>query len=260
METPEIINRHTFHDWLEYHERWWSTIPLVGKKPPKGFAWKQYQTRRPTLGEIRVWCDQYENIGILTGEISGVTVVDCENREESEWWYKQYETPLIVKTGRGFHFYYQYAEIGNRVRVLDRKIDIRGDGGYVVAPPSIHPETGTQYEWMGGSEYELDDVPRFDPTWLPEKKAVERLDVRAASGELVETARRYIMQILAVSGRGGHNSTFRAACKAVDFGLSEHQVLNVMMEWNETNAEPKWSQSEIQHKVADAFSRKGESK
>lgn len=253
MKTPESNNRHIFDPWLQYHERGWSTAPANGKVA--AIPWKDFQTRCPTLGEIRLWAEKYQNIVIITGEISGLTVVDCENRQEAEKWNREHPTPLIVETGRGFHLYYQYGEVGNRVKVEGRAFDIRSDGGYVVAPPSIHSTLGTQYRWINEDEYCLDDVPRFDPAWLPEKKTIERLDVCAASDDLVETARRYIMQIHAISGQGGHNSTFRAACRACEFGLTEQQVMSLMLEWNETNARPKFSVKEIQHKMSDAFNR-----
>ena len=69
------------------------------------------------------------------------------------------DTPK-VNTGKGYHIYVQYPdfEVRNDVR-KELDMDIRADGGYVVAPPSIHG-SGSQYEWEEGfSIYEIDPAP-----------------------------------------------------------------------------------------------------
>jgi hypothetical protein len=63
----------------------------------------------------------------------------------------------------------------------------------------------------------------------------------------------YIRRIEAVAGNGGHNATFRAACKLRDSGLTAVEALKELSRWNETNATPPWSQKELAHKVEDAY-------
>ena len=58
-----------------------------------------------------------------------------------------------------------------------------------------------------------------------------------------------------ISGQGGHDATFRAACQLADRGFAEQQMLQLMLEWNETNAVPKWTEAEIRRKVEDALKR-----
>jgi len=64
------------------------------------------------------------------------------------------KTPC-VRTSKGHHYYFRHpgGRIGNSVGLLPG-LDIRGDGGYVIAPPSTHP-TGTKYEW----EASLQEMP-----------------------------------------------------------------------------------------------------
>jgi len=71
---------------------------------------------------------------------------------------------------------------------------------------------------------------------------------------LVERARRYLMKCPpAVSGQGGHNTTFRMACVLVHgFSLPAQDALTVLQEWNRT-CQPPWSESELRHKVASAM-------
>ncbi len=104
-------------------------------------------------GTIRAWWTEHpeNNIGIATGRASGVVVLDADGQEGMEslltlwaptstWW---------ASTGHGSHFFFHYPSdghrIGNRVGLLPR-LDVRGDGGYVVAPPSRHT-SGTVYRW-----------------------------------------------------------------------------------------------------------------
>lgn len=165
------------HYAFEYFDRGWSLIPLVGKRPPKRFGWKRFQTERATLDEIKRWFspskEGFTNIGIVTGAVSGITVVDCDTPADTEWWSNNFPpSPLVACTGRGgAHIYYRAnanTSIGNRANILGRNIDIRGDGGYVCAPPSIHSDTGAVYKWQKWGLYALDEVPSFDLTWLGE--------------------------------------------------------------------------------------------
>lgn len=163
------------HYAFEYLDRGWSLIPLVGKRPPKRFGWKRFQTERATLDDIKRWFstskDGFSNIGIVTGAVSEITVVDCDTPADAEWWKQNFPaTPLVASTGRGgAHMYYranQTVRIGNRANILGRNIDIRGDGGYVCAPPSIHPDTKVVYDWQPWDHYSFDEIPLFHEAWI----------------------------------------------------------------------------------------------
>lgn len=133
------MNDTRFHWAAEYWDRGCSLIPLVGKKPPEGFGWKRYQTVRATLDDIRCWFEPSSefNIGVLTGSISGIIVVDCDTPEVARWWVETFpSTPLVSFTGRGAHLFYRdnpEAPIGNPTHVLGRSIDIRKTG----LPPNV---------------------------------------------------------------------------------------------------------------------------
>lgn len=165
-------DRYLLHFAFEYFDRGWSVIPLDGKRPALK-RWKEFQSRRPTLAELRDWfADPAVNIGIVTGSVSGgLLVVDCDTPEDAAWWTATHpRSPLVVHTGGGGnHIYYRLSpatSVGNRSKVCSRSIDIRGTGGYVVAPPSQHPMTGTLYAWADDGAYSWDDIPLFDSTWL----------------------------------------------------------------------------------------------
>ena len=146
-----------------------SLIPLLGKIPdasvlptelnekgePKA-TWKPYQSRKPTTEELQKWFGNgvERNIGIVTGSISGIAVVDLDTAEGVQIAkdLELQDTP-VVKTGKGYHLYYKYRDGVRNFQKRDDLpgIDLRGDGGYVAAPPSVHAY-GTQYTWVEGKE------------------------------------------------------------------------------------------------------------
>lgn len=134
---------------LRYSKMNLSVIP-VGKDKRPLFSWKEYQDRLATEEEITNWWTKYPeaNIGIVTGKISGITVLDCDSQEAINSFREMYKgMTAAVKTPRGMHFYYKYAEgVRNTVKLGNLDMDVRGEGGYVVAPPSVN-EQGQVYKW-----------------------------------------------------------------------------------------------------------------
>lgn len=156
----------TLSSALDYYERGWSVIPLRprGKQPLPKMNVSQYQReRRAKPDEIAMWFSQSSdlNLGICTGAISGFFVLDCD--EPSEYLMLHLLKTPMVATGRGAHFYFKMPSfpVGNRAGIIGG-CDIRGTGGYIVAPPSIHP-TGRVYQF--DHDYPLADAP----TWLLDK-------------------------------------------------------------------------------------------
>jgi hypothetical protein len=150
-----------------YHDVGFSVIPLqAGKKQPL-ISWQEYQERIATLEEIHQWFERWKdaNIGIVTGRVSNIIVLDIDGEEG--WRVirdNNFEIPMTwsVITGKGAHFYFKHpgGEIANFVKVLPG-IDLKGDRGYVVAPPSIHP-SGKTYQWNNDLKLE----PANAPAWL----------------------------------------------------------------------------------------------
>lgn len=137
--------KNEIYEWASKYSKYYSIIPVGEDKKPV-IEWKKFQTEKPTDEDLKKWFDGETpaNIGIVTGKISGITVVDVE--EGGEWKHLP-RTATVATGGGGYHLYYKYAEgVGNSVRVAPLT-DIRGDGGYVVAPPSLH-KSGKNYEWI----------------------------------------------------------------------------------------------------------------
>lgn len=134
---------------LLYQAQGFQVFPLKpkSKEPltPHGF---KDATNCPE--KIRAWWTQCPNanIGIATGKMSGLWVVDVDGDYPAE--FPQLPKTTTVKTSKGRHYYFRYLEgmsIGCRTKIGEHHVDIRGDGGYIVAPPSVHPDGGC-YEFV----------------------------------------------------------------------------------------------------------------
>ncbi len=131
-----------------------SVIPIraINKKPYLK-TWKQYQTERANTEQVTQWWSRWPNamIGIVTGKISNIIVIDVDSKAGhdalSEFLPDTLVTPVARTPSGGWHYYFRYREgLSNGVRVLS-DCDVRTDGGYVIAPPSVN-SSGKAYAWL----------------------------------------------------------------------------------------------------------------
>ncbi len=150
-----------------YYDLGFSFTPLNGKVPTlKGWP----SAPRASLQQVEAWAVA-GNIGLRTGAPSGVIVVDIEAGSDVSGLLLP--PTAEVRTGSGGrHLYYRATKpCRNRVRISGKSVDIRGDGGQVVFPGSIHPTTGQVYEWVTDPL----TVPMADaPEWVynPPKETI----------------------------------------------------------------------------------------
>lgn len=146
--------------------RGWAYIPLAGKIP----RLLEWTTRPPAeLEQVLEWA-RTGNVGLRTGTVSGIIVVDEDlGGDLDQLWAKlgvpAPKTPTVLTGGGGRHMYFAANghEVRNSASRIADYIDVRGDGGQVVAATSIHPDTDMPYQWALGLS--PDDVS-FAP--LPE--------------------------------------------------------------------------------------------
>lgn len=152
-------------DWRELQDMGFNLIPVrVCEKIP-AIQWARFQTERASLEEIERWRREGHNAGIVTGVISGIIVLDCDTPEAIER-AKDLGIPartISVRTAKGCHYYFRHPgfAVSNKANVLPG-MDIRGDGGFVVAPGSLHP-SGSIYRWADDPAWS--DISPV-PDWL----------------------------------------------------------------------------------------------
>lgn len=124
--------------------RGWPLTPLNGKVPILA-AWTTQP--KPDLGTLLQWATSH-NLGLRTGEVSGVDVADFDGETTPE----QLGLPRspTVRTGSGkLHVYLKHHPgVRNSASKLAPRVDVRGDGGQVVYVGSIHPDTRQSYTWV----------------------------------------------------------------------------------------------------------------
>lgn len=135
----------------EYLASGTSILPVRGKEPTLRF-WKMYQTQRPSMAFLDQWqkAGLLSGIGVICGRISGnLAVIDFDNAqilEEFRETFPRLTHTYSVLSGsrRGAHLYYYVNQLPPST-LLSGIVELRCNGHYVVAPPSIHPTSGLAY-------------------------------------------------------------------------------------------------------------------
>lgn len=193
------------------------------------------------------------NIGIATGQMSGgLIVIDLDiDKDKGKYgdetlreWELEHGTLLDTCrtiTGRGgYHLLYKTdREVPCSINE-EKAVDIRGDGGYIVAPPSIH-ENGHAYEWeQAPDEFVIEQandlVYQFIDFVRPEKKLKESFSVP----EIIPEGSR-------------DNMLFKLACSLQAKGLSDDAILAAVRVENETRCVPPLTDKEVVQKVESAL-------
>lgn len=144
-----------------------SVIPVRPDNKKPYAKWLEYQKKLPSQEQIRDWFTKNPDamIGIVTGKLSGVVVIDCDHeqgyQEVQKYLPDSFES-WIAKSPRGWHIYFRYPsslEVSNKASMLDG-VDVRGEGGYIIASPSINAE-GKPYSWIiSPDESSLGEMPK----------------------------------------------------------------------------------------------------
>ena len=136
-----------------------ATIPiLAGSKSPALDSWREFQTQLPTSRELECWFSRPGyNLAVITGW-RGLAVIDWDDTMAYSAWLAELSPGMAalilktyqVQTARGFHLY-MYSNKAARSAHNPSTWDVKAAGGYVLAPPSIHP-SGRQYVGYGRIE------------------------------------------------------------------------------------------------------------
>lgn len=119
-----------------------SVIPLCPRNKVPARKWKEFQTRIATVEELKDWFIDHDFVpGIVTGELSGITVIDCDSDDAIDLVEEAgLESTMMQTTRRGMHLVFRHNGERNTVSVARMPgVDRRGEGGYVKAyPGSAH--------------------------------------------------------------------------------------------------------------------------
>ncbi len=163
---------------MNYADFGWATFPCNGKVPATPSGFKDADKTGAVFQKYKG-----DNIGVATGDVSGVWVLDIDVKKGAKG--AESLAALVAKHGAlpdtvkaktwsgGLHYYFKMPAggMGNRTNVFPG-IDVRGSGGYVVAPPST--VDGKTYEWLNSpADYDPDPAPTWLLALLKEQKVAE---------------------------------------------------------------------------------------
>lgn len=241
---------------LRYAEMGIAVFPLIEKKkiPLTANGFKDATTDPEKIEE---WWSVHPNanIGIATGEMSGgLVAIDMDiDKEKDKDGYHSFlkwcdENFLVLPdswlsiTGRGgYHLFYKSLfPVPSKIGWLE-DVDIRANGGYIVAPPSIHPN-GTKYEWeQDPQDYDLITTDDIDVEFVmnsilaDSKSNTEPLKVPE---EIPEGRRDEMM--------------FKLACKYQAMGMSDSEMEAALKVANQERCKPPLTDKEIRQKLKQA--------
>lgn len=205
---------------------------------------------------IRQWwaISPSAHVAIRTGAVSGIVALDVDadtggwesaarlEAQHGDWPI----TPTVSTGGGGAHVYFSHpgGVVPNSARRIAPGIDVRGDGGYVIAPPSGHV-SGTAYRWA--TDMSPDNVPlAVVPAWLP-----VTLMLPAATGQ-TRGARLVAEDVLAEGGR--NDRLMRLGALLRRDGLSTEEIAAALHSVNAARCRPPLDRAEVE-KIAASVSR-----
>jgi len=233
---------------LDYLDRGWSVIPIRAREKRPQIAWQIYQQHRASADDVRGWFARWPdaNVGIVTGAVSGLVVVDVDRQhggEESLTRLEREHGPLpitveAISGGGGRHLYFSHpgGHLHNQVG-LAPGIDLRGDGGVSVAPPSVHP-SGAHYAWRRGQR--PGDVALAPmPNWL-----LEALD--PASGRIGHPLAYWRKLLEAGVPEGQRNNSIASlAGHLLWHGVDATVATELLLCWNRERCHPPLPDEEV---------------
>ncbi|HUN53991.1 MAG TPA: bifunctional DNA primase/polymerase [Smithella sp.] len=236
-----------------------SIIPLQKNKKPY-IQWAVYQHRKATAGEIKAWWSKWPHamLGIVTGQISGLFVVDCDTQEGFDAVQELLPDSLNIPTARtprgGWHFYFQYpadSKLSVQAGIMPG-VDIRGEGGYIVAAPSMNGN-GRGYEWLDGlSLAEVAPPPMPDALLSAFNNIINNSLYRRCGLEKPHETTKTTQDHIFEHGKRDDNLYHIASCLAKTGNTEDYirqTLAAIIFSWGETHE--TW----INAKIQSAFKR-----
>ena len=217
------------------------------------------------------------NIGIAT---EGLCVLDVDVKDGPNQWFDclseglrsdLFAAPHAKTHSGGWHFYFRPPEgltLVCSAGTIAKGIDIRANGGYVIAPPSTI--NGNMYSWAKKPD-SVNSLP-IAPQWLLD--AIEAAERRPggcgganvansqhhgppSQGDVIERAKAYLAKLPdAIQGQDGSGKLYTAATALVHgFCLSGDEALTLLAKHYNPRCVPPWSEKELLHKISDAATK-----
>ena len=233
---------------LYYLGRHWSVIPIRARNKTPAIRWLEFQHRLATEEEVKSWFQRWPNanVGIVTGVVSGLVVLDIDPKHGGlasldaliEEHGPLPHTIEAATGGGGRHVYFAHPGgiVRNKVG-LAPGIDLRGDGGCIVAPYSLHA-SGRIYEWLQGR-----DPRHAKPARMPRWLLQEASDVQRNPGHSLEQWRMLLKE--GVSEGERNNTIASLTGHLLWHGVDPDVAQELLLCWNRIRCRPPLSDEEV---------------
>jgi putative DNA primase/helicase len=252
-----LVNEFNYHHILSgreaarLHQLGYSVIPIRTKTKKPLVPWKKFQSVRPELGQIYSWWMESPDagVGIVLGQISRLVVIDIDSDDgqktlKASGVYLEEFPTSVAASSRGHHFYFSYPKECQVKTIKFTGGEIRSDGSYIIAPPSVHPD-GHQYEWK---------LSPFDspPMLLP---------IKIQEFAIGHSPREIPMRDATLATTGGktpegerNNYLTSQAGSMKNRGMGKEAILQALLAENRTTCDPPLKESEVQG-IVDSVDR-----
>lgn len=233
---------------LGYLRRGWSVVAAGERTKRPIVRWQAFQHRMPTVEEVTAWFERWPmgNIAAVTGAISGIIVVDVDPKNGGDQSLADLEArhgplPKTVESltgGGGRHLYFVHPghEVRNRAG-LAPGIDLRGDGGCIIVPPSVHP-SGKRYRWRSGHAPGQIALATL-PIWLEQPRF-------SGDGRRGHPAAYWRALVQEGVIEGQRNSTVASfAGHLLWHGVDPDVVMELLLSWNRVRCRPPMEDDEV---------------
>ena len=269
-----MLENRQLNSALYYHKIGHTVIPTgAGEERKKPYVrWAEFQQKASSKAEILKWWTQYPdaNPALICGKNSGIMVIDCDTEDAiarveellPDDLKAQTPTALTPKGGRHYYFEYQPGLV-NRARPLPG-IDIRTDGGYVLAPSSKN--SNGSYRWLSGHglhEVEPQPMPSNFFNILKQacsnNKDINTSIVKDITNPWKHSITNHNIHNISFSEGGRDETIFHVANCLNKGGMHPHKILELLY-FIGSKCSPPFPEKEINAKFESALKRHNSSK
>jgi len=199
--------------------------------------------------QIAAWWQRrpWANVAIATGAVSGIVALDVDVNKDGPESLRDLErqhgplpdTPISLTGGGGLHAIFSHpgGTVQNKVGIASG-LDVRGDGGYIVAPPSLHA-SGARYHWDLAADPETTPIASL-PGWLATIAARREVVRQIEPGAMITSYRNVTL--------------FRVAGALRRVGLAPDDIAALLQTFNERRCDPALTPAEVD-KIARSTAR-----
>jgi len=237
-----IIYTDIINEYLKYE---YSLIPINSEKEPYIY-WKSFQYKKAKTEDVFDWYDKFTdvNIGIVTGNISKLAVIDVDDPNllpELEDLLPEIKETTRVRTRRGYHYYFSLNGdyVKSTANLFGKRLELKSNGNYIVAPPSIIKAHRYIYEIPLS---EMLPIPKLlikkerEPTSCVEGRKHENFKIPKYHGKKVDCIRQVLSRDLEEGERD--NSLFILYNLLLQNKNTDEYSKKIVIEKNESLSKP----------------------